>query len=93
MDSVSFYQEQQDYQVALEWALCAEAKAKEQFGEMDTNYVASLTEIYLSYYMGKADKAIEYCEKAKPIIKKLRGEESPEYAEVVGNLICDPGRI
>ena len=87
MDSTSFYQEQQDYQTALEWAFRAEAKAKEQFGEMDTNYVASLTQIYICYYyMGNAEKAIEYCEKTKPIIKELRGVESPEYAEVVANL-------
>lgn len=50
MDSTMFYHKQQDYQTALEWLLRAEVKAKEKFGEMDTNYVASLTEIYLCYY-------------------------------------------
>lgn len=87
MDSTSFYQAQQNYQTALKWAFQAEAKAKEQFGEMDTNYVASLTSIYYCYYfLGNAEKAIEYCEKSKPIIKELRGAVSLEYATVVGNL-------
>ncbi len=87
MDSTSYYQEQQDYQTALEWAFRAEAKAKQEFGEMDTNYVASITKIYYNYYyLGDANKALEYCEKAKPIVKQLRGEESPEYAEVTGSL-------
>jgi CHAT domain-containing protein/Flp pilus assembly protein TadD len=87
MDSCSFYQEKQDYQTALLWADKAEAKAKAQFGEKDTNYIASLNSIYLCYYnIGNLEKAIEYCEKVKPIIKEVRGEESPEYAETVGNL-------
>ena len=87
MDSTKFYQEQQDFQTALEWAFRAEAKAKEQFGEKDTNYVATLTQIYLCYYyLGNEEKAIEYCEKTKPIIKEIRGVESTEYAEVLAHL-------
>ena len=77
MDSVTVYQEQQDFQTALQWAFRAEAKAKEAFGEMDTNYVASLTAIeQCYYYMGNANKAVEYCEKSKPIIKELRVAEN-----------------
>jgi len=87
MDSCSAYQENQDYESALKWALQAEAKAKEQFGEKDTNYIASLTSIYSCYYYnGNTEKAIEYCEKSIPLIKELRGEGSAEYAQAVGNL-------
>jgi CHAT domain-containing protein/Tfp pilus assembly protein PilF len=87
MDSCTFYQEKLDFQTALQWAEKAEAQAKVEFGEKDTNYISSLNSIYTCYYyMGKVDKAIEYCEKSKPIIKVVRGPESPEYAEVIGNL-------
>jgi CHAT domain-containing protein/Tfp pilus assembly protein PilF len=87
MDSCIIYQEKQDFQTTLQWALKAEVKAKEQFGEMDMNYVATLTKIYeCYYYLGSAEKAIEYCEKTKQIIKELKGTENPEYARSVGNL-------
>ncbi|MFH1051414.1 MAG: CHAT domain-containing tetratricopeptide repeat protein [bacterium] len=87
MDSTKFYQEKQDYRTALEWAQKALLKAKDGFGELDTNYIASLVSTYLCYYyLGDTEKAIEYCEKANPIIKGVRGGNSPEYAEVLGDL-------
>lgn len=87
MDSTKFYQGKQDYQTALLWAEKAESKAKAQFGEMDTNYIASIVSIYSCYfYMGNYEKAIEYCEKAKQIINEVRGEKSQDYVEICNNL-------
>ncbi|MCX7735481.1 MAG: CHAT domain-containing protein [Candidatus Kapabacteria bacterium] len=87
VDSAKFYQEKKDYQPALNWALKAEEKAKIELGELDTNNIFILSVIYYSYYyLDKYDKVIEYCEKAKPILKQLKGEESQEYADLLNFL-------
>jgi CHAT domain-containing protein/tetratricopeptide (TPR) repeat protein len=87
MDSSSYYQSKQDYQTALKWALQAEVKGKEEFEEMDTNYVNSIILVCLNYYnIGNFEKSIEYGEKVKSIIKELKGDKSPEYARVIGTL-------
>jgi CHAT domain-containing protein/Tfp pilus assembly protein PilF len=65
MDSCNTHQQAQDFQTALKWALQAEVKAKEEFGEIDTNYINSLSFLTNLYYdLGSPDSAIFYLEKS-----------------------------
>lgn len=85
MDSTELNFGKGNYKAAIYWAeKCEKLKVNEGH---DTNYIRILSMIYQSYfYLGKPQKAIEYCNKAMPIIGKVQGEDSFEYGEVVGNL-------
>jgi CHAT domain-containing protein/lipopolysaccharide biosynthesis regulator YciM len=87
MDSTKYYQDKQNIQTALQWALQAEVKAKEGFGELDTNYTNTIKLVYYYYnYLGNFKHALEYCRKTKLLTKEIRGKKSIEYAEETNNL-------
>jgi CHAT domain-containing protein len=72
MDSCNTYQQVQDFETALKWALQAEVKAKAEFGEMDTNYYNSIDNIMKIYYfLEKYDSSLFYSEKQYSLSKTL----------------------
>jgi tetratricopeptide (TPR) repeat protein len=82
MDSTNFYQEKQDFQTALQWALQAEVKTKAEFGEMDTNYINVIEEISETYYNnGNLDTAIIYAETFQYLCRKTFKIENTKLVE------------
>ena len=64
---------------------------KTEYGETDSRYLDALSKaVPIAYNEGKVDTAIETRRLHTEIIKRMYGEESPEYIEDVwrlGNII------
>src|SRR5438128_7504594 len=80
-DSVLKYMDKEDFQTAIDLGEKALKMAKREFGDKDSNYATSLTNLALSYEdLGQFEKAEPLFLKTLGIYKEVLGEKHPEYA-------------
>jgi CHAT domain-containing protein len=87
MDSCEFYQEKQNFEIALKWVKLALPQAEKEFGKNDSNFVSTLGTVARVYYSyGYLDSAVYYGDLRVKIARELFKNDNIVLASCINSL-------